>query len=608
MKRLLFVALFVLGFSLPAQSAGHLDFSAWSWAKGPVNLDGVWLFDGQPVEVPSNLKFASGTVYGTGTYRVKLTLPSGSPLLALRLPIIGTAYELAVDGVVLQREGTVGSDAASTLPSYRPHLVVLPPGPLERELTLRVANFEDQFAGIYYPIRLGTVPAVIAEREAAALAEALVFGAIFLMGVYHFGFFLFRTKNRAPLWFALLCVLIALRSTLYSEVIFLNVFPDASWWLVIRGVYITMTLGVLAFVLYLKNLYPHLAWKPMEWITLVAVAVFGAANLVAPLSWTTTLLVPFQLIIVAAGVYGLAVVVRARLRHEPGSLLFLAGMTVFLVTLVLDIFKTFLFFPMPSLVNAGLLVFLLMQALVVTRMFSNAFSLAEDYSQTMQRLNLSLERFIPKEVLGFLGKNTIAEISLGDYVELRMTVFFLDIRDFTALSETMTPQQNFRFINSFLRLFGPVIREHNGFVDKYLGDGLMALFPGDPSEAVSAALAMRRILKDYNEGRTKGGYAPIRFGIGVHTGQLMLGTIGENQRMDSTVISDTVNAASRLEGLTKKYACDLLVSGTTVDGMKPLETAAFRFVSEEMVKGKTQPLQVYQVDEVSLVDAPAIPR
>jgi class 3 adenylate cyclase len=185
---------------------------------------------------------------------------------------------------------------------------------------------------------------------------------------------------------------------------------------------------------------------------------------------------------------------------------------------------------------------------------------------------------------------------LGDYAELQMTVFFLDIRDFTALSETMTPQQNFRFINSFLKLFGPVIRQHNGFVDKYLGDGLMALFPGAPDDAVRAALDMREKLRSYNAGRLNGGYSAIRFGIGIHSGPLMLGTIGENRRMDSTVISDTVNAASRLEGLTKKYTCDILVSGATVEALRERgANLSFAFVANETVKGKTKAIDVYQV-------------
>ena len=176
-----------------------------------------------------------------------------------------------------------------------------------------------------------------------------------------------------------------------------------------------------------------------------------------------------------------------------------------------------------------------------------------------------------------------------------MSIFFLDIRDFTSLSENMSPRDNFRFLNSFLGVFGPIIRAHGGFVDKYPGDGIMALFPGKPDDALLAALEMRERLVAYNEGRVKGGYPPIRFGIGIHTGPLMLGTIGENNRMDSTVISDTVNAASRIEGLNKKFATDILFSGATLRSLAEPGRFDSRLAGEEMVKGKARAVQVYEL-------------
>lgn len=124
---------------------------------------------------------------------------------------------------------------------------------------------------------------------------------------------------------------------------------------------------------------------------------------------------------------------------------------------------------------------------------------------------------------------------------------------------------------------------------------MMALFPGPPDESLAAAIAMRQALKEYNDGRVRGGYQAIEFGIGIHTGPLMLGTIGENRRMDSTVISDTVNAASRLEGLTKKYSVDILVSGATLDHLEHPEVFHTKFVAEETVKGKIRPIEVFQL-------------
>ncbi len=144
---------------------------------------------------------------------------------------------------------------------------------------------------------------------------------------------------------------------------------------------------------------------------------------------------------------------------------------------------------------------------------------------------------------------------MGDHVQREMTVFFSDIRDFTTLSETMTPQENFDFLNSYLRRATPIIRTNHGFIDKYIGDAIMALFPREPADALQSAVELQRDLVDYNQGRKKAGYKPVRVGIGLHCGELILGTIGEEERMQTTVIADAVNVASRIEGLHESVRC-----------------------------------------------------
>lgn len=576
---------------------GHLDLSTQTWVQGPVPLDGEWTLDGQPWQVPSSKGFG-GSAQGYGVYRLSVTLPQDTPPLALRLPIIGTAYRLLAEGRVLATEGQVSRDPEARVPSYRPRLVLLPPitdGVLDLEI--EVSNWDDLSGGIYYGLTLGPWDQVQTQRDRAVLWEALLFGAMFLMGLYHLGSFFFRSQNRAPLWFGLFCLMVAFRSTLYSEVLFLDVFPGTSWYFVIRAVYAAMALAVAAFAAFVDRLYPELVWRPATGAGVIGGLAYAFLSIFAPVPWVTALLLPFQILMLTVGVASMVTLTRAVLARQPGAILFAGGIVFFLATLILDIAKNYLFWPLPSLVNVGTLGFLLAQSLVVARLFAEAFASAERHSEAVQLLNSSLERFIPREVLGFLNKKTITEIDLGDFAEMKMSVFFLDIRNFTALSETMSPQQNFRFINSFLNRFGPIIRDHGGFVDKYMGDGIMALFPGTPDDAVRAALEMREALKDYNLGRVRGGYQEIRFGIGIHTGPLMLGTIGENRRMDSTVISDTVNAASRLEGLTKKYECDILLSGETVATLETPECFATRFVALETVKGKTKPLEVFLVND-----------
>ena len=218
-------------------------------------------------------------------------------------------------------------------------------------------------------------------------------------------------------------------------------------------------------------------------------------------------------------------------------------------------------------------------------------------------LNTAYERFVPREFLNLLKKESILDVKLGDQTARQMTVMFSDIRGWTALSEEMTAQESFNFINAFLHRVSPVIKAHRGFIDKYQGDGLMALFPGTADDGVQAAIAMHAAVSAYNEDREKEGFQPIGIGVGLHIGDLMLGIIGHEERMQGTVVADAVNLASRLEGLTRIYGSSISISEPTLSQLKNPDKYKHRFVDKVQVKGKKDPVSVHEVFDG---DAPAV--
>ena len=176
-----------------------------------------------------------------------------------------------------------------------------------------------------------------------------------------------------------------------------------------------------------------------------------------------------------------------------------------------------------------------------------------------------------------------------------MTVLFSDIRDFTPLSESMTPAEAFAFVNDYLGTMAPIIREYGGFIDKYIGDAIMAIFPGSPQDAVAAGLKMEESLQHFNQHTATAGKPPIRIGIGIHTGQLVAGIIGFADRLEGTVIGDCVNTASRLEGATKDLPVSLLVSETVVEELGDAAEYAIDSLGEVEIKGKKEKLKVYGI-------------
>jgi signal transduction histidine kinase/class 3 adenylate cyclase len=210
---------------------------------------------------------------------------------------------------------------------------------------------------------------------------------------------------------------------------------------------------------------------------------------------------------------------------------------------------------------------------------------------TLSQISNAYSRFVPRAFLDQLGQDSILNVKLGDQIQKEMTVMFADIRSFTTLSENLTPEENFQFVNTLLSGLGPIIRKHNGFIDKFLGDGVMALFPDSPDDAVRAAIEMQRELSVFNQDRPKN--AKVRIGIGLHTGTLMLGTVGEERRMEGTVISDVVNAAARLESLTKVFGSGIVVSEETLSKLQ--SAYPHRSLGIVRVKGKRTAVSIYEV-------------
>ena len=201
---------------------------------------------------------------------------------------------------------------------------------------------------------------------------------------------------------------------------------------------------------------------------------------------------------------------------------------------------------------------------------------------------------MPNEFIRLLGKESLIDVKLGDQAEKIVTVLFTDIRDFTSLSEKMTPDENFRFVSSFNERLGPIIRSHQGFINQYLGDSIMAIFPRQPVDALNAAIDMQTAVHELNLERISLGLPIIKAGIGMHTGPLIMGITGDEHRLDAATISDTVNTAARIESLTKYYRSPLLLSGETLSQIADQEKFILRQLGKVQLKGKNKLLSIVE--------------
>ncbi|KOR35025.1 guanylate cyclase [Planktothricoides sp. SR001] len=210
--------------------------------------------------------------------------------------------------------------------------------------------------------------------------------------------------------------------------------------------------------------------------------------------------------------------------------------------------------------------------------------------------------FVPEQFLCRIAPEGVDSIRLGNALEEELTVLFCDIRGFTALAESQEALATYEWLNAFFSQMSEAIAANYGFIDKYLGDAIMAVFDRPVFHGIdgtNAAVAMAYSLQNFNLNRHQFNLEhPLKIGMGIHTGKAVIGTIGSNSRMDSTVIGDAVNTASRLEELTKIYSCEVIVSEAVINQIFQsglAETVYVRSLDCLVLRGKTNSMKIYEL-------------
>ncbi|MDR2314195.1 MAG: HAMP domain-containing protein [Spirochaetaceae bacterium] len=207
--------------------------------------------------------------------------------------------------------------------------------------------------------------------------------------------------------------------------------------------------------------------------------------------------------------------------------------------------------------------------------------MAEELQKRFSRISVltaSALRFVPLRFMKHLGVSDITKMKPGDHVKRNLTALFFEIQAFSATSEMMSANEVFVFINAVLGVAGPIIRKHNGFVDKYLGDAVMALFT-EAKDAMEAGIELYRDLVLNSKTKVKIGGDGINIGVGVHSGSVLMGIVGEDEHLSGTLISQNVNLASELKSLAKRVRSGMLVSQDTLNAISVSEKEfQYRFI------------------------------
>lgn len=593
---------------------GVLDLNTWDFNdNGIATLNGEWEFYWNQLIEPQEFKDQSssyivmpsvwndyesdgeelsGQAYATFRLHIKKNFKNEK--LGLRIPYHFTAYKLWVNNELLSQNGKVATSKELSLPQTLPQYIYFSVPDDDLFLTLQISNYAYDKGGAPASYKFGTERQIKRLQSRQVALDLFLAGILFIMAFHHLGLYFLMKKEIYTLYFSVVCFLVMFRTIGLGETFLIEIFPDFNFEAYTRLIFIGYFVGPPLFILFIQHLFPHETVVILGRIFMLLGVLFSL-TLLFPALVSTKALMPYALILIFSYSYLLFIVIKACIRKREGSTIALIGILVIVITVFNDLLYDNNVINTGYYSNYGLVIFIFSQSFLLSLKFSNAFKSIKKLSANITKINIANSRFVPSEFLSFLGKESVLDVQLGDHVIKEMTVFFADIRSFTTISEGLTPEDNFHFINSLLKRFGPIVRENDGFIDKFIGDSIMALFPNSPVDALKAAGKILEELKHFNVTHTENGTIAIRLGIGINSGTLMLGTIGEDQRMDGTVIADAVNIASRLEGLSKLFDANIIVSEDVLSEVKEKMDVDYRFLGNVPVKGKSKSVAIYDV-------------
>lgn len=567
--------------------------------------------------------------YDSGVYEVNVKsefqLPKDSQLLkapsGVYFPDIGENWRIEINGTVL-REEWYGSDGENleTKRALKSLIVPIDQGVLKagkNEIRIDFLGESDSnpyihndHFGFFHKrnYRISSLEEIY--NSSSEYLDIFLFGIYFIFGFYHVLFFITRKQDLYYLYFGFFSLLSSIYFYLTSFHIynkFINYMVGTDTEIFFRIEVAALIPIVPVFMLFARDFFYKQEGKFWAIRTFCALSgILFLTNLFLPFRYILVNLTLFQILLIPMLLYVIIFSINSIRKKKPDSVKLAIGIGIcalFGIWDTLDAIVKIVGIHYPFFKIAYLIFILVIISLLVSR-YVSLYKESQALNQVISRQRDAFYRFVPSEFISILDRESPVEIKIGDSKEKTMSVFFADLRGYTTVSEKLSPDENIKYLNKYFSGFEDIIFKNAGFVDKYIGDAIMALF-SDHSEraeknnfnsadnALQSAIDMVRFVNSLNDGSGVG----ADLGIGVNTGPLILGTVGSERRIDTTVVGDTVNLASRVQSLTSFYKTKILVTHHSFLRLNLLSDVKAREIDTVIVKGKTQPVILYEVYE-----------
>lgn len=540
-------------------------------------------------------------VQGYASYAIKIRGFEPEKVYALHFTRTSSAFTVFINGKQFYTSGTPGRNFEEEIFDWNANTVILPlRDETEATIVIHLSNFHDRNPGVETPFLFGLYTTLQSKKAIDKLISSCIFSVLLSMATFFVSLFLFYRKETSARVFGLLCYSFAIRTICYNDFLLKDFFPNISPILMFRLGYFTFPLCAMFTFFFIINLFVRKT-SNIFYILIIPAVLYCLLTLVAPMHIFVDMLVIAQLYILFLAIIACIIVIYALIRKAPFALLFLISLLLFIGAAIFDgLISNGIINNVPFISHFAILLLLVPMAFIVIRHFSAAFKTQEQIIAGIEKTNTSFKRFFPNEFLQFLHKANITDISLGDNTYENMFVSFIHLGIKTELESNIEREELLALYNTVVKTANPLVRKYDGFIDKYLTEGLMVLFYGTAEKAVNCIIDIVQLIKEFNLHRQEHDLPAIHVSSGIHYGRLLMGTIGEPERMDTTVISDVVNISSRMHSYATEKSVKIIISEAVREQLPESywRTHTCFYHGKIQFHGKKHLTNVYEVDSL----------
>jgi len=522
-------------------------------------------------------------LYGTVSTEIDVTVGENYTLYTSGF---FSSSRIWIDDVLVGQFGEVSDSIKDSTPVIKRALMNFVPKSDKAHIVIEFSNFHFKNKWLFKWMLYGKSEDVIDIYIKSQSKDYFTTGLLLICSVLFILMFLINIKNKYNLYFSLFTLSYGIRSYLIKNTTIQDIIPWVTWVMEFQFNKASELWALTFILLFFTSLYPlEFKTRFSLFFTIISLASSFLAFLPLNIFNKFNILTIMHIEVLIAGTYIISKLVRTVKKRRKYSLLALTSIVLFFLSIVFDIVSNTLFIAFDYYSAQFVIIVVITMFIMIGQKRVESTNFIKDKERINANTRVLFSKFVPITILKKLGNMKLEDRDAGEFIVEPVTMVYIDIRDFTKLSESLTPKENFTMINDFYDIVGNEVVNFGGYIESYGGDGVRAIFECPPDYAVKATLKISDKVAS-----TTG----IRIGMSLHFGRVVLGTIGSKNRVQATAVSEVTRVLGYMDSFNSKMGIEILIT-KSVYALSSLKKEDILTLGDIILKGEDEPITLYQV-------------